>query len=477
MCASFNTHGAISKEEKAVPKQAPPLDEAAGRVPPHDEFAEQSVLGGMLLSPDATADVVGTLRPDNFYAPKHELIYTAIMTLYAKSEPTDVVTVSGELSKTGQLEQAGGTQYLHDLTSLVPTAANASYYAEIVAEKSLMRRLTEVGTKIAKLGYDGQGEAVDLLNQAQSEIYQISERETSTDYVSFAEALEQTIREVETLASGEHDKTIGIPTGFRELDEMTNGLHPGQLVIIAARPGVGKSTLALDFARSAAIHQKQATVFFSLEMSQMEIAKRLIAAETDTTLSDITRGTTLKPHNWNAINKFQAKSQEAPLFFDDTPNTTLLDIRSKCRRLKQREDLKLVIVDYVQLISGNKRAESRQQEVSEFSRALKLLAKELEVPIVALSQLNRASEQRADKVPALSDLRESGSLEQDADMVILVHRQDLVEKESLRAGEADFIVAKQRNGPTGVVTVSFRGSYSRFQDLPKQNDPWDNIPH
>lgn len=439
-------------------------DRGTERTPPHDLLAEQSVLGGMMLSPDAVADVYGVLRSVDFYVPKHEVIYEAVMELYSHGEPTDEIAVSDQLTKTGNLQRAGGAAHLHTLTTIVPTAANAGYYAEIVAEKALLRRLVGAGTRIVQMGYAAEGDASDLVNTAQAEIYGVTGMASSADYVPLSAAMNDAIQEIERAQTLEGGMT-GVPTGFRELDEMTNGFAGGQMIIIAARPAMGKSTLALDVARGAAVNASAATVFFSLEMGRSEIATRLLAAEASIPMGRLRKGD-LDQRDWTKLAATQSRINDAPLFLDDSPNLTLAEIRAKCRRLKQRNDLRMVVIDYLQLLTSGKRVENRQQEVSEFSRALKLLAKELDVPVVALSQLNRASEQRADKMPAISDLRESGSLEQDADMVILLHRESVYEKDHPRAGEADFILAKQRNGPTGTVTVAFQGHFSRFQDMP-----------
>ncbi len=439
-------------------------DSRGDRVPPHDLLAEQSAIGGMLLSKDAVADVIETVRGMDFYIPKHETIFEAVMNLYSHGEPTDVIAVTDELTKTGELTRAGGAEYLHTLTALVPTAANAGFYASIVAEKAVLRRLVEAGTRIVQMGYASEGEVVDLVNNAQAEIYAVTGGVESEDFVPLTEAVTTAIDEIET-AMGRDGKMVGVPTGFAELDDLTNGLYPGQLIILAARPALGKSTLGLDFARSAAIKNDMPTIIFSLEMGRSEIAMRLLSAEASVPLQHMRKGT-VHTNDWTTIASTRGRINDAPLYIDDSPNMTLVEIRAKCRRLKQRHNLKMVVIDYLQLLSSGKKVESRQQEVSEFSRALKLLSKELDVPVIALSQLNRASEQRADKMPAISDLRESGSLEQDADMVILLHRESTYEKENPRAGEADLILAKQRNGPTGTVTVAFQGHYSRFQDMP-----------
>ncbi len=439
-------------------------DARGERTPPHDLLAEQSAIGGMLLSKDAVADVMETVRAVDFYIPKHEVIFDAVLTLYAHGEPTDVIAVTDELIKTGALGRAGGAEYLHTLTALVPTAANAGYYASIVAEKAVLRRLVEAGTRIVQMGYASEGEVVDLVNNAQAEIYAVTGGVESEDFVPLTEAVTTAIDEIEA-ARGRDGQMIGVPTGFAELDELTNGLHPGQLIVLAARPAIGKSTLGLDIARAAAIKHGLPTIVFSLEMGRSEIAMRLLSAEAAVPLQHMRKGT-VHANDWKTIAQTRGRINDAPLYIDDSPNMTLVEIRAKARRLKQRVGLKMVIIDYLQLMTSGKKVESRQQEVSEFSRALKLLAKELEVPVIAISQLNRGPEQRADKRPALSDLRESGAIEQDADMVILLHRESAYEADNPRAGEADFIVAKHRNGPTRTITVGFHGHYSRFVDLP-----------
>jgi replicative DNA helicase len=433
------------------------------RTPPHDLLAEQSAIGGMLLSKDAVADVIESVRAVDFYIPKHEIIFDAILALYSHGEPTDVIAVTDELVKSGEIGRAGGAEYLHTLTGLVPTAANAGYYASIVAEKAVLRRLVEAGTRIVQMGYASEGEVVDLVNNAQAEIYGVTGGVEAEDFIPLNLAIDAATDEMEA-ARGRDGSMTGVPTGFAELDDLTNGLHPGQLIIIAARPALGKSTLALDFARAASIKYDQPSIFFSLEMGRSEIAMRLMSAEASIPLQNMRKGT-MDARDWTTMASTRGRINDSPLYIDDSPNMTLVEIRAKCRRLKQKVGLKMVIIDYLQLMTSGKRVESRQQEVSEFSRALKLLAKELQVPVIALSQLNRGPEQRSDKMPALSDLRESGSLEQDADMVILLHRESAYEKDNPRAGEADLIVAKHRNGPTRTVTVAFQGHFSRFQDM------------
>jgi replicative DNA helicase len=433
------------------------------RMPPHDVAAEQCVLGGMLLSKDAISDVIEVIRPTDHYRPAHQLVHEAILDLYARGEPADPITVSNELTRRGELARIGGAPYLHTLMAAVPTAANAGYYARIVRERAILRRLVEAGTRIVQFGYAGDADADDLVDRAQAEVYAVTDRRIAEDYHPLSEIMPAALEEIEAI--GAHGGGIsGVPTGFADLDSLTNGLHPGQMIVVAARPAVGKSALALDFARSATIRHGLPTVVFSLEMGRNEITMRLLSAEARVPMH-IMRTGQMSDEDWGRLAKRMSEVADAPLFIDDSPNMSLMEIRAKCRRLKQRHDLKLVIIDYLQLMSSPKKTESRQQEVSEMSRSLKLLAKELQVPVVALSQLNRGPEQRQDKKPMLSDLRESGSIEQDADVVILLHREDAYERESPRAGEADLIIAKHRNGPTATVTVAFQGHYSRFVDM------------
>ncbi|MDQ6934320.1 MAG: replicative DNA helicase [Actinomycetota bacterium] len=435
----------------------------SGRIPPQDVDAEQSVLGSMLISKDAIADVNEQVGAPDFYRPAHEMIYDAIVELYGRGDPADPVTVVAELHRRGQLQRVGGAPYLHTLTANVPIAANAGYYATIVREKAILRRLVDAGTKIAQLGYAGEGDVDDTVDRAQAEVYAVTERRQSEDYAPLSEILEATCNEIEAI-SNRDGGLVGVPTGFLDLDELTNGLHGGQMVIVAARPAMGKSTLGLDLCRAASIHNNMASVIFSLEMTKSEITMRLLSAEAKVPLNHIRNGP-MSDDDWFKLARKMGEVSRAPMFIDDSPNMTMMEIRAKARRLKQRHELRLIVIDYLQLMTSGKKVESRQVEVSEFSRQIKLLAKELDIPIVALSQLNRGSEQRADKRPMMSDLRESGSIEQDADIVMLLHRDDVYEKESTRPGEADIIVAKHRNGPTRDLTVAFQGHYSRFVDM------------
>lgn len=636
-----------------------PAHDTAGRQPPQDLAAEQSVLGGMLLSKDAIADVVEKLRPGDFYKPAHENVYTVILDLYGRGDPADAVTVAAELDRRGQLSRTGGAPYLHTLIATVPTAANAGYYAGLVRDKAILRRLVEAGTRVVQYGYAGAegAEVADVVDRAQAEIYDVTEDRASEDISALDDLLQPTLDELDTIAS-HGGLARGVPTGFDDIDTVTNGLHPGQMIIVAARPGVGKalaldtplptptgwttmgavtvgdqlldasgqptavvaitdvmhdrpcysvtfddnthivadahhqwptgagiqtteqiwrtttsggavsliqsaqvaheqrtlarlgspggapqigaealltsyrqimhsaasgsptpappasgywritgavqrrivavspidtvpvrcvqvdnaehlylagpgrvpthnSTLALDFMRSCSIRHRQASIIFSLEMSKPEIVMRLLSAEANVKLADMRSGR-MRDEDWTRLARRMGEISEAPLYIDDSPNLTMMEIRAKARRLSQRVDLKLVVIDYLQLMTSGKKYESRQQEVSDFSRSLKLLAKELNVPVVAVSQLNRGPEQRTDKAPQVSDLRESGSLEQDSDMIFLLYRPDAFDRDHPRCGEADVILGKHRNGPTATITLAHQLHMSRFASLARQ---------
>jgi replicative DNA helicase len=385
-----------------------PRGEEFERTPPHDLAAEQCVLGGMLMSKDAISDVLEVIRPSDHYRPAHQIVHDVILDLYSRGEPADAVTVANELTKRGEIARVGGAPYLHTLIASVPTAANAGYYARIVRERAILRRLVEAGTRIVQLGYAGDGEADELVDRAEAEVYGVTDRRVSEDYLSLSEIMPGALDEIEAIGSRGGALT-GVPTGFADLDALTNGLHPGQMVVIAARPALGKSTLALDLARAASVKAGLTSVIFSLEMSRNEITMRLLSAEARVPLQSMRTGL-MSEDDWTRLARRMSEVVDAPMFIDDSPNMSMMEIRAKCRRLKQRHDLRLVIVDYLQLMSSPKRVENRQQEVSDLSRSLKLLAKELDLPVVAVAQLNRGPEQRSDKRPLLADLRESGCL-------------------------------------------------------------------
>ncbi|QJC22591.1 replicative DNA helicase [Arcanobacterium buesumense] len=432
------------------------------RTPPHDIDAERSVLGGMMLSKDALADVLETLDAQDFYRPAHAIIFTTILTLFGAGQPADAITVAAELQRQGQLEQVGGRAVLHDLVSAVPTAANAAYYAHIVHDQAMLRRLVETGTRIAQLGYttDG-GDVTELLNLAQSEVYSMSDTKTTNDYAKLYDIIPGLVEELE-LNSARDGQLAGLSTGFHDLDKVLLGLRPNQMIIVAARPGMGKTTLAMDFCRHIAIKENKPVAFFSLEMNRNELAMRMLSAESDVWLSKLISGD-LEQRDWERISRTLERVSTAPLYVDDSPNLTMMEIRSKARRMRQQQRIELIVIDYLQLLtSGGRSSESRQQEVSEFSRSIKLLAKELEIPIIAIAQLNRETERRDSKKPQVSDLRESGSLEQDADVVILINRPR--ERDEMGAlPPAQIIVGKNRSGPTSDdIELEFQGSVTRF---------------
>lgn len=434
------------------------------RIPPQDVEAERSVLGGMMLNKDAIADVLEVLIAGDFYRPAHEIIFNAILEIFGRGEPADAITVSSEVAKNGDLERVGGRTYIFDLVNSVPTAANAGYYAQIVADQAKLRTLIEVGTRITQLGYttDG-GDVAELLNMAQSEVYNMTESRATQDHVEMKDLVGELLAEVQANASRE-DGVTGLSTGFHSLDDTLNGLRPGQMIIVAARPGMGKTTIAMDFCRHIAIREKKPVAFFSLEMNRVELGLRVLAAESEVFLKNLITGD-LRQSQWARISKTLDRISAAPFLVDDSPNLTMMEIRAKARRLRQQHDIELIVIDYLQLLtSGGRTPESRQQEVSEFSRSIKLLAKELEIPIIAISQLNRNPEQRGDKKPAVSDLRESGSLEQDADVVLLINRPENVDG-SPDDPPAEVIVGKNRSGPTSTIELAFQGNYTRFANF------------
>ena len=433
------------------------------RVPPHNVEAEESVLGSMLLSKDAIAEVLELLREDDFYRPAHRTVFRSILELYGHGDAVDAVTVQEELRRNGALADIGGAPFLHTLVASVPTAANAGYYARIVKEAGVLRRLIDVGTQIVQLGFETPQDTERAVDLAESLVYQVAQGRVTEDYHSLRDVLTGTLEAIERLHE-DHREITGVPTGFPDLDRLTSGLQAANLIIVAARPAVGKSTLGLDIARHAAVKAGVPTVVFSLEMSRTELVQRLMCAECTVDMQRLRTGR-MEESDWTRLTRSLGKLADAPLFIDDSPGTTMMEIRAKCRRLKQRHGLGLVVVDYLQLMQPSKRFENRQQEVSEISRSLKLLAKELDVPVIAISQLSRQTEARSDRRPMLSDLRESGALEQDSDVVLFIYRDELYDPESARKGEADFILAKHRNGPTDTVTVTFQGQYSRFAPM------------
>ena len=431
------------------------------RVPPQDLDAERSVLGAMLLSTEAMAEVVELLDADDFYRSAHGKIYQALRMLFAQGEPIDVITAVDALRRGGILDEVGGALYLRDLVEEVPTPAGAPHYARIVADAALRRRLIGAAADIIDTAYEGSTDADDIADGAEQRIYDVARREDTEDAAIVGDLINQAMSELESIQNRESAYT-GLPTGFRDLDDLTSGLQPGNLVIIAARPGIGKSSLAINMARNVAVTNEPVAVF-SLEMSRYEIGMRLLCGEARVPWDRI-RNKRVGPDDWIRVVQAGETLHEAPLHIVDAGNVNIVDIRAKARRMKTgRQGLSMIIVDYLQLMTSPnaRRPDNRQQEVAEISRSLKLLAKELSIPVVALSQLNRNPEARADKRPQLSDLRESGAIEQDSDIVLFIHRDDL-DPEKKR--EAELILAKHRNGPTGNVRLHFEPSLTMFRN-------------
>ncbi|OKI16596.1 replicative DNA helicase [Streptomyces sp. CB03911] len=435
---------------------------------PHDQDAEEAVLGAMLLNRKVIDDIGQIVKGKHYYRPAHELIHNTIMELHGAGEVADPITVSAALLKSGELVRAGGAPYLHRLVAAVPTAANGEYYAEIVRERFVARDFAQATMRATQNLLSGAGDPKEIIADIQAQITAVEAEQAEEGLHLIAESMEGTLDFLEAIAENK-GKLTGVPTGFNDLDALTQGWQGGQFIIVAARPAMGKSTIANDFLRACSIKHNLPSVIFSLEMSRNEINMRMLSAEARVGLHNMRAGV-LEDDDWTRIARRMPDVTGAPLYIDDSPNLDLSQIRAKARRLKEKQGLKLIVIDYLQLLGSgsNRRFESRQVEVSYISRSLKLLAKELDVPIIALAQLNRGPELRAEKIPMVSDLRESGSLEQDADLVILLHREDAYEKTSPRAGEADVIVGKHRNGATATITVAFQGHYSRFVDMTRE---------
>jgi len=444
-----------------------PTTSPDGAVPPQNLEAEESVLGAMMLSPGAIAAVSEIVDAGDFYRESHGRIYRAALQLYGKNEPVDAITLTNELEQRGELEAVGGRVRLHELARLVPATANARHYAEIVRETATLRGLIRAGGEIAQLGWEREGEPTELVARAEQLVFELGERRTQGELVLFKDTLIETFQRISHLYESGADVT-GLPTGFKDLDRLTAGLQPANLVILAARPSMGKSAFALEIASHVAVDAQRPCAFFSLEMSRQEVAQRLICSRGKVDAHAIRTGRLAKD-DWPRLAQACGKLESAPLFVDDTPALSLLELRARAQTLKRRQpDLSLVVVDYLQLMTTGRSEESRLQEVSAISRGLKEIAKDLDLPIVALSQLSRAVEQRHDKRPVLSDLRESGSIEQDADVVMFLYRDEYYERDEAddsKKGIAEVIIAKHRNGPIGAFNVAFISRYAKFASL------------
>jgi replicative DNA helicase len=440
-----------------------------GRVPPHNLEAEESLLGAMLLSRDAiSAATEARVETTDFYKPAHAHIHEAILSLYTVGEPVDPVTVADELRRADLLDLVGGRPTLLRLQAETPASANAGHYAKIVNELALLRRLIGVASDIAEMGYDDSTEVAETLDRAEAMVFEVAERRVSESMLVVSEALQQTLDQLERIY-GQTERITGVPTGYADLDDLLLGLQPSTLNVVAARPAAGKTAFALGAAANVAMEARRPVIFFSMEMGTLELTKRLLAAEARVDARKLQTGQ-INEAEWTRLSHGVGRLAEAPLFIDDNPHCTVMEMRAKARRMKARNgDLGLIVVDYLQLMQpSGKRGENRQVEVAEISRGLKILARELECPVVALSQLNRQLEYRADKRPMLADLRESGSLEQDADVVIFLYRDEIYNPESDQRGTAEIIVAKHRNGPTGMTRLAFLDHLTKFANMARE---------
>ena len=440
-----------------------------GKIPPHDTEAEQAVLGSMLTDQDAVIDAIEVLKPEDFYREDNKYIYEAILNLYNKAEPIDIITVKSELISMGKFEVIGGFEYLGILPDKVPLVANAERYIKIVEEKSLLRQLIKASNELIDLGY-AQNEDVEMvMDQAEKKIFNIMQGKNQKGFSVIKDVLIESFAEIEKLYN-QKEPITGVPTGFADLDYKTAGLHNSDLVLVAARPAMGKSAFALNIASNAAINAKVPVAIFNLEMSKSQLVNRMLCSEAMVDSNKIRTGK-IEEDDWGKLATALGPLSEAPIYIDDTAGISIAEIRAKCRKLKLEKNIGLIVIDYLQLIQGSgKRNASREQEISEISRSLKILAKELDVPVIALSQLSRAAEQRQDHRPMLSDLRESGAIEQDADIVMFLYRDDYYNPDTEKKNIAEVILAKHRAGSTGTVELYWMGSYTKFANIERHRE-------
>ena len=440
-----------------------------GKVPPHDIEAEQAVLGSMLTDKDAVISAIEVLKEDDFYRTDNKSIYEAIINLYNRAEPIDIITVKAELESLGKFEQVGGLEYLASLPDKVPTTANAMKYIKIVEKKSTLRNLIKTANEIIELGYDPTEDVSDIMEGAEKKIFNIMQNNDKKSYSPIKDILVDSFTQLEELYNRKQHIT-GVPSGFTELDYKTAGFHGSDLVLIAARPAMGKSAFALNIATNAAVRANVPVVIFSLEMSKEQMVNRILCSEAMVDSNKVRTGK-LEEDDWTKLAGSIGPLSDAEIYIDDTPGISVMEIRAKCRKLKLEKNIGMVVIDYLQLVQGsNRRNGSREQEISEISRSLKILAKELNVPVIALSQLSRAVEQRPDHRPMLSDLRESGAIEQDADIVMFLYRDDYYNPDSEKKDIAEVIIAKHRGGSLGTVDLLWLGSYTKFVNLEKRFD-------
>lgn len=440
-----------------------------GKVPPHDVEAEQAVIGSMLTDKDSVISAVETLKDEDFYREDNKVIYGAIMNLYNRGEPVDIITLKDELVSLGKFEAVGGLEYLAELPEKVPTTANVDKYIKIVEEKSMLRTLIKTANELIVLGYDQTQEVEDIMDVAEKKIFNVMQRKNQKGYSSMKDILVESFTQLEELYNRKQHIT-GVPTGFADLDYKTAGLHNSDLILVAARPAMGKSAFALNIASYAAVKANVPVAIFSLEMSKEQMGNRILCSEAMVDSNKVRTGK-IEDEDWAKLAMASGELSESQIFIDDTPGISIMEIRAKCRKMKLEKNIGLVVIDYLQLVQGSsKKGGSREQEISEISRSLKILAKEINVPVIALSQLSRAPEQRLDHRPMLSDLRESGAIEQDADIVMFLYRDDYYNEDSEKKNIAEVIIAKHRAGSTGTVELLWLGNYTKFANIEKYRD-------
>lgn len=440
--------------------------EDIGRIPPHSVESEQSILGSILLDKEAIITVTETIQPEDFYKEAHKIIYECMVKLNNKNEPIDLITLTEELRKQGHLEDVGGISYITSLSTIVPTTSNVKYYSDIVKEKSVLRKLIKVSNDILNLGYDSSTKVEDILEKAEKQIFDISQEKSSEDFQSINSVLMDTYDMIERLYTNKEEIT-GITSGFEDLNKKINGLQRTDLILIAARPAMGKTAFSLNLVQNAALKGNASVAVFSLEMSKEQLVQRMLSAQSHVELKKIKNGN-LDENDWPRIIDAMSVLSNANIYIDDTPGIKISELRSKCRKLKIEKGLDLILIDYLQLMEGDNNNESRQQEISKISRSLKIIAKELNCPVVALSQLSRAPEQRSDHRPMLSDLRESGAIEQDADIVMFLYRDEYYHPDSERKNIGEVIIAKNRHGETGSVELVWLGEIQKFANKARE---------
>ena len=440
-----------------------------GRIPPHDIEAEQALIGSMLTDKDAVIAAIEILREQDFYREDNRIIYSAILNLYNRSEPIDIITLKAELKSMGKLEAVGGLEYIVQLPDRVPTTSNVEQYIKIVEEKSMLRALIKTADELITLGYDPTQEVEQVIDTAEKKIFEVMQKKNQKGYSSMKDILIDTFTQLEQLYN-QKEMITGVPTGFADLDYRTSGLHNSDLILVAARPAMGKSAFALNIATHAAVRGKVPVAIFSLEMSKEQMANRILCSEAMVDSAKVRTGK-IDDEEWGKLAAASGELSEAGIYIDDTPGISVMEIRAKCRKMKLEKNIGLVVIDYLQLVQGsNRKGGSREQEIAEISRSLKILAKEINVPVIALSQLSRAPEQRVDHRPMLSDLRESGSIEQDADIVMFLYRDDYYNEDTDKKNIAEVIIAKHRSGATGTVELLWLGNYTKFANIDRYRE-------